>query len=110
MYSEPILEGFHLVVALNHFVELKTDETSDERSRGCNGRDDFPGNQLRLVTVGRSDAVVGGAEVGGGHDEVHVEVGVIVFLKVGRTNDGRRGQFFRDRKLLNERVDVVLMK
>ena len=35
-----------------------------------------------LVPVCRGNAVVGGSEVGAGHDEVHVVVRIIVLLKV----------------------------
>lgn len=42
--------------------------------------------QTHLVPVGRGDVVVLGPQVGGSHDEIHVEVGVIV-LREGRRSE-----------------------
>ena len=57
----------HLLVALHQLVLLEAYEACDERGGGGDGRDDAARDQLRLVAVGRRDAVVLGPE-DGGHD------------------------------------------
>jgi hypothetical protein len=106
--GESVLVGFRVFVALHQFVELEADEASDQRSRGGDGRDDAAGDQLGLEAVRHSDAVIVGAEVGRGDDEVHVEVGVVVLLELGRTNNGRLGKGLRRRELLCKFGQTIL--
>lgn len=54
------------------------------------------------------DLVVGGAEVGRGDDEVHVEVGIVILLEVERS-DLQRGQLVDGWQLGDDGFDTVLV-
>lgn len=81
---EAILVLLQLVLAVDDLVEFEANETRCERSRRRDGRDDLAGDLLRLVSVGRGDAVVERPEVGGRGNEVDVEIRVVVLLKIDR--------------------------
>lgn len=85
----------------SHLVKLEDSQTADDRGSRDERRNDFARNLLRLVLVGRGDAIVDRAQVRGRVDEGNVEVGVVVLLKVDRCQTvagkrGRRGQGLDD--------------
>lgn len=80
--DKAVLEHVERVEALGELVELEADEAGDDGGGGRDGGDDLAGDELGAVAVGGRDLVVGRAEVRRGHDEVHVEVGVVVLLEV----------------------------
>ena len=45
-------------MSLHELVLLEPDKAGDEGGGGGDGRDDAPGDQLRLVAIGWCDAVV----------------------------------------------------
>lgn len=80
--NERVLEVTDLVFALHELVNLRGDGSSNHGSGGGDGRDDLSGNHLGLLPFTLSDLVVPGSEIGGGVDEVDMEVRVVVLLKV----------------------------
>jgi len=75
-------------------VNLSSDSSSNASSSCGNSRDDITRDHLSLVAVGFSDLVVPSSEVGAGMDEVNVEVGIIILLKVSRNE--RHSLFHRN--------------
>lgn len=65
-----------------NLVHFERDESHYHSGGGGYGRYDATGNQFALVLVCRADAVVVCSQVAAGGDEVHVEVCVVVLLKV----------------------------
>lgn len=56
--------------------------TSDHGSGGGDSRDDFPCDLLRLLEIRFVNGVVARAKIRGSCNECHMEVGIIVLLKV----------------------------
>lgn len=80
---------------MSYLVELKANQTGNKCCGGCNSWNDLSSNKLGLVAISRSNTVVDGTQIGCGGDEINVEVGVIVFLKLGRrkTETSKAGGF-----------------
>lgn len=79
-----VLVLFQILFTIDNLVELETHKTSDKRRRGRNRRNDLSGNLFGGMTIGSSDAVVHGTEVGCRSDEINVMVRVLVLFKVNR--------------------------
>jgi len=64
-------------------VNISSDKAGNA---GCGGGDGRVGvvDHLNLVAVSSHNMVVGGSQVGASHDEVDVEVSVIILLEVSR--------------------------
>ncbi len=71
-------------MTLDKLVLLNADEAGHQGGGGGDGGYDASRDQLGLVAVGGRDRIVLRPQVGRGHDEVHVEVRVVVLLEVGR--------------------------
>mmetsp|Transcript_16235 Transcript_16235/g.30676 ORF Transcript_16235/g.30676 Transcript_16235/m.30676 type:complete len:257 (-) Transcript_16235:1411-2181(-) len=72
---------WHFLYELVHF---QAHQSSHERCRCGDGRDDFPCDLLRLVLRGGLDLIVRSSQVGTCGDEVDVEVRRVIFFKVER--------------------------
>eukprot|EP00047_Mylnosiga_fluctuans_P019583 m.84068 g.84068 ORF g.84068 m.84068 type:complete len:1015 (-) comp8186_c0_seq2:29-3073(-) len=96
-------------VALDDLVELEKNQASNKGRRGRNGRDDLAGNQLGLVAIRRLDLVRGSAQVGRRRNEIHVEVCVVVLLKVA---DGQlhAREVRRRRERSNQALQLALLR
>ena len=65
--------------------------------------------QLRLVSIGRGDTVVFSSCIRRRHNEVHVEVGIIILFKFSRMNQHRLVNNFPGRKLGFNFYETVLV-
>ena len=67
-----------------HLVQLQAHQADRQCCRSSNGRDDFPSNEFRLMSVRLCNGVIGCAKIRGSGDEVDVMVGIVIFLKIDR--------------------------
>lgn len=65
-------------------VNISSDKAGNAGCGGGDGRDDVSRDHLGLVAVSSHNMVVGGSQVGASHDEVDVEVSVVILLKISR--------------------------
>jgi hypothetical protein len=72
------------ILCQTYLVELKANETSNQRRCSGDSRDDFAGNLLGVVSISRFDAIVHRPKIRGCGDEVNVVVGVVILLKFHR--------------------------
>ena len=82
--DEPIFERLDVSEALSVLVHLSTHAPSDSGCCSSNSGYDSTSNHLSFLLRAFSDPVVSGTQVGGGVDEVNVEIGVIVLLEINR--------------------------
>lgn len=106
--DETVLERRQRVESLRQLDQLEAGEPGDDRRCRGDGRDDLPGDELRLVTVGGRDFIVRRSEVRRGNDVVHVEVRVVVFFKLERRYFHLR-QFRQRREVLLDLIDAVVV-
>lgn len=66
----------------SYLVEFQANQTSNQSSCCDDGRDNLTGDQLGFETIDGLDAVSNRSQVGGGSDEVDVEVSVIILLEI----------------------------
>lgn len=84
--DESVLVVVHLSLIVDDLVELKADETSHERGRRSNGRNDLSCDLFGGVAISWVNPVVHGTEIGSGGNKVDVVVSIIVLLEL----DGRQ--------------------
>ena len=94
-------------MSLDKLVELQGDQTGDQAGGGGDGGDDPAGDPLGLESVCGGDGIVCCSEIAAGNDEVNVTVGVIILLKLQRSDSNssrfeRRSfwKFFTNTRLL----------
>ena len=71
-------------MTLNQFVLFKTNKAGHQACRRSNGRDDTTRNQLRLVPVSRRNGIILSPQIRSRDNKVHMEVGIVILLKIGR--------------------------
>mmetsp|Transcript_20281 Transcript_20281/g.51346 ORF Transcript_20281/g.51346 Transcript_20281/m.51346 type:complete len:956 (+) Transcript_20281:150-3017(+) len=97
-------------LGLHRLVQLQAHQAGGARGGGGDGGDDAARDELGLELVHLGDRVVARAHVGQARDQVHVEVGVVILLKL----DGRQAVAVLERgaralELLDQRVDHRLV-
>ena len=84
--DKAILVLLNAGMTLNDFVEFNTDEPSHHTCGSRNSRNNLSSNQLRLETIRVLYTVVGRAGIGASHDEIYVEILIIILLEFQRSN------------------------
>mmetsp|Transcript_30918 Transcript_30918/g.49619 ORF Transcript_30918/g.49619 Transcript_30918/m.49619 type:complete len:316 (-) Transcript_30918:208-1155(-) len=73
-----------LLLALNELIKLQRDESRHQSRRGRDGRDDFACYLLDVVLRLLLNPIVSRAQIRRARNEVHMEIAVVVLLKLDR--------------------------